>query len=942
MTEVTVKTFANQTGLVPDTLLKLLNNAGVSGKAVDDALSDAERKVLLQFMRDLKSKGKVALAEKAAEEEPKRARISLKKSSNEIRQTSRTGAARTIHVEVKKKRTFKKRSELEDERTKESREQAEIFKAEQETRDAAATAEVETVSQSEVQKNETAQLEAERIAAEQAEAERLETERLEAERIAAEAAEAAAVKAAEAAAKAEEAAAKQPETEAALEAVDLVEPQAAAEPQAPSKPKFIPGSAAPSIVSRKPRKTKAEIAAEKATEKAAEKTTEKTNEKATEAAQKAAAAKPKSGIQRKEALAKDPKDKPGKKGKRSELHVAGAKLSKRRQRPAPTRRPKRVTSAIAEQHGFEKPTAPVIRDVVIPETITVGELAQGMSIKAAEVIKAMMGMGSMVTINQMLDQDTATILVEEMGHRPVTAAAEDPEALLVGREEAPGELQSRPPVVTVMGHVDHGKTSLLDYIRSAKVAAGEAGGITQHIGAYRIATDKGTMTFLDTPGHEAFSAMRARGAQATDIVILVVAGDDGVKPQTIEAIRHARAADVPIVVAINKMDKEGADPERVKQELANHEVIPDSWGGDVLMTQVSAMTGDGVDTLLETVLLQAELLDLKSVTQGRASGSVIEARLDKGRGPVATILVQHGTLKKGDIILAGRESGRVRAMLDDAGKPVTEAGPSTPVEVQGLDAVPVAGDQVLIVGDEKKAREIALFRQGKFKDIKLAKQQKAKLEGMFAQMGEGDAVSLNLLIKADVQGSVEALTDSLEKLSRDDIKVKVVHGMVGGINESDANLATASDAIVVGFNVRADASARKVIETEGVDVRYYSVIYDVVDEVKAAMSGMLKPEIKEQAVGLVEVRDVFRTPKLGSIAGCYVTEGQVRRNLPVRVLRDNVVIFDGKIDSLRRFKDDVSEVKTGFECGIGVMNYNDIKVGDQIEVYETIEFARII
>ena len=932
MTEVTVKTFANQTGLVPDTLLKLLNNAGVSGKAVDDVLSDAERKVLLQFMRDLKSKGKAALAEKAVEEEPKRARISLKKSSNEIRQTSRTGAARTIHVEVKKKRTFKKRSELEDERTKEAREQAEVFNAEQEMRDAAATAEVETVSQSDAQKNEAARLEAERIAAEQAAAERLEAERLEAERIAAEEAEAAAVKAAEAAAKAEEAAAKQPETEVALETVGL------AEPQAPPKPKFIPGSAAPPIVSRKPRKTKAAIAAETAAEKA----TEKANEKAAEAAQKAAAAKPKSGIQRKEALAKDPKDKPGKKGKRSELHVAGAKLSKRRQRPAPTRRPKRVTSAIAEQHGFEKPTAPVIRDVVIPETITVGELAQGMSIKAAEVIKAMMGMGSMVTINQMLDQDTATILVEEMGHRPVTAAAEDPEALLVGREEAPGELQSRPPVVTVMGHVDHGKTSLLDYIRSAKVAAGEAGGITQHIGAYRIATDKGTMTFLDTPGHEAFSAMRARGAQATDIVILVVAGDDGVKPQTIEAIHHARAADVPLVVAINKMDKEGADPERVKQELANHEVIPDSWGGDVLMTQVSAMTGAGVDTLLETVLLQAELLDLKSVTQGRASGSVIEARLDKGRGPVATILVQHGTLKKGDIILAGRESGRVRAMLDDAGKPVTEAGPSTPVEVQGLDAVPVAGDQVLIVGDEKKAREIALFRQGKFKDIKLAKQQKAKLEGMFAQMGEGDAVSLNLLIKADVQGSVEALTDSLEKLSRDDIKVKVVHGMVGGINESDANLATASDAIVVGFNVRADASARKVIETEGVDVRYYSVIYDVVDEVKAAMSGMLKPEIKEQAVGLVEVRDVFRTPKLGSIAGCYVTEGQVRRNLPVRVLRDNVVIFDGKIDSLRRFKDDVSEVKTGFECGIGVMNYNDVKVGDQIEVYETIEFARII
>ena len=436
--------------------------------------------------------------------------------------------------------------------------------------------------------------------------------------------------------------------------------------------------------------------------------------------------------------------------------------------------------------------------------------------------------------------------------------------------------------------------------------------------------------------------MRARGAQATDIVILVVAADDGVKPQTIEAIRHARSADVPIVVAINKMDKEGADPDRVKQELSNHEVISDSWGGDVLMTEVSAITGNGVDNLLDSVLLQAELLDLTAVAEGRASGSVIEARLDKGRGPVATVLIQQGTLNKGDILLAGRESGRVRAMLDDAGKPVTQAGPSTPVEIQGLDGVPVAGDEVLVVEDERKAREIAMFRQGKYKDVKLAKQQKAKLEGMFEQMGEGEVVTLNLLVKADVQGSVEALTDSLEKLSRDDLKVKVVHGMVGGINESDVNLATASEAIVVAFNVRADASARKLIETEGVDVRYYNVIYDVVDEVKAAMSGLLKPELKEQVVGLVEVRDVFRVPKLGAIAGCYVTEGQVRRNLPVRVLRDNVVIFDGKIDSLRRFKDDVSEVKTAFECGIGVKNYNDVKVGDQIEVYETIEIAQTV
>ncbi len=607
-----------------------------------------------------------------------------------------------------------------------------------------------------------------------------------------------------------------------------------------------------------------------------------------------------------------------------------------------SRRPQRVQASTAGQHAFERPTAPVVRDVLIPETISVGELAQKMSVKAAEVIKAMMQLGSMVTINQVLDQDTATLVVEEMGHVAKAAAAADPEALLLDEAVEEGEEQARPAVVTVMGHVDHGKTSLLDFIRKAKVAAGEAGGITQHIGAYRVNTSRGVVTFLDTPGHEAFTAMRARGAQATDLVILVVAADDGVKPQTVEAIHHARNAGVPIVVAINKVDKPEADPDRVKQELTQHEIVPEEWGGDVLMSEVSAKTGQGVDELLEAVMLQAEVLDLKAVAAGGASGIVVEARLDKGRGPVATLLVQKGTLKRGDVILAGRESGRVRAMTDESGKPVKEAGPSTPVEVQGLSGVPVAGDEVNAVADERKAREIALFRQGKFKEVKLARQQKAKLENVFERMGEEETQALNLLVKADVQGSVEALTDALEKLSRDDIKVQVVHGMVGGISESDVNLAVASQAIVIAFNVRADAAARRLIESEGVDVRYHNVIYDVVDEIKAAMTGMLRPEIKERVLGTVEVREVFRVPKVGAIAGCYVTDGLVRRNSSVRVLRDNVVIFDGRVDSLRRFKDDVAEVKAGFECGIGVKNYNDIKQGDQLEIYEQVEVAQTL
>jgi len=550
-------------------------------------------------------------------------------------------------------------------------------------------------------------------------------------------------------------------------------------------------------------------------------------------------------------------------------------------------------------------------------------------------------MGSMVTINQVLDRDTATIVVEEMGHKVRAGKPASPEAELAQENE--GELVSRPPVVTVMGHVDHGKTSLLDYIRKTRVASGEAGGITQHIGAYHVETGKGVITFLDTPGHEAFSAMRARGAGATDIVILVVAADDGVKPQTVEAIHHARNAKVPLVVAVNKIDKPEADINRVRQELSTHEVIAEDWGGSDMFVSVSAKTGEGIDALLDSVLLQAEVLELKAVKEGRAAGIVVEARLDKGRGPVATILVQRGTLKKGDVMLAGREYGRVRAMLDETGRSVTEAGPSIPVEIQGLSGVPGAGDEVIVLESERKAREIALYRQGQFKDVQLARQQAAKLSNMFEQMAEsGDVKTLNVVLKADVQGSAEALAESLEKLSTDEVRVKVVHSMVGGINESDVNLAVASGAVIIGFNVRADAGARRLIETQGVDVHYYSVIYDAVNDVKAALSGLLSPEIKEQIVGLAEVRDVFKSPKFGAIAGCTVIEGYVRRNLPIRVLRDNVVIYEGELESLRRFKDDVNEVKAGTECGIGVKNYNDVKVGDHIEVFEKIEVARTI
>jgi len=680
------------------------------------------------------------------------------------------------------------------------------------------------------------------------------------------------------------------------------------------------------------------------TAEAAEKVTEKADTK------KAAPEKTKS--EEKKAAAskdKDKEDKSTKKDSRTHRHERtfkdreSLKMDRgagRRKKKGRAHREKASVTTI--EHGFEKPTAPVVHEVQIPESITVADLAQKMSIKAAEVIKVMMNMGAMVTINQMIDQDTAILVVEEMGHK-AKAIKEDAveEDIALGFDEVDVPKVPRAPVVTIMGHVDHGKTSLLDFIRRTHVTSGEAGGITQHIGAYHVDTDKGMITFLDTPGHEAFTAMRARGAKCTDLVVLVVAADDGVKPQTVEAIQHAKAAEVPIIIAVNKMDKPEADPERVKTELSQHEIIPEDWGGDVIFQNISAKTGEGVDDLLDSILLQAEVLELKAAPTGPAHGMIIESRLDKGRGPVATLLVTRGELKRGDILLAGREYGRIRAMIGDDGRALEKVGPSMPVEILGLSGTPAAGDEALVVPDEKRAREISQFRQGRYREVRLAKKQTARLEDIFQQMSSEEQQSaLNIVLKTDVQGSMEAITDSLHKLSTDEVKVTIVAAAVGGITESDVNLAIASNAIVVGFNVRADASTRELVEQEGVDLRYYSIIYQLIDEVKTALTGMLAPKFEEKIVGLAEVRDVFRSSKLGAVAGCMVVEGTVRRNLPIRVLRDNVVIYEGELESLRRFKDDANEVRNGMECGIGVKNYDDVKVGDQIECFEKVEVER--
>jgi translation initiation factor IF-2 len=693
------------------------------------------------------------------------------------------------------------------------------------------------------------------------------------------------------------------------------------------------------------KRKEAELEKEKKAQESAE-------EEARQLAEKAAAeaAEEKARIEKAEAdaRARRTKDKAKPKGARAEtrygrkeLHVAGDK-SGRRKRKTPTRR-RPVSVGGDSKHGFERPTAPVIHEVEIPESISVAELAQRMAIKGNEVVKVLFNMGAMVTINQVIDQDTATLVVEELGHvaKQVDSADID-EKLLADEEQQTGEQVARSPVVTIMGHVDHGKTSLLDYIRRTKVADHEAGGITQHIGAYSVDTEKGKVTFLDTPGHAAFTAMRARGAQATDIVVLVVAADDGVMPQTIEAIQHSKAAGVPLVVAINKIDREDSDPERVKNELSQHEVIPEEWGGEQIFVNVSALTGEGIDALLDAILLQAEVMDLTAVEEGAAHGLVIESSLEKGRGAVATLLVQSGTLRQGDMIIAGEEYGRIRNMFDETGASIAEAGPSSPAVVLGLSKTPSAGDDFLVVKNERKAREVAEFRQGKTRDAKLAQQQASKLEDMFSKMQEGEAATVPVIIKSDVHGSAEALRDALTKLSTDEVKVNVLSSSVGGITETDANLAAASKAVIIGFNVRADAAARNAIKESGVDVRYYSIIYEAIDDVRKALTGLLAPEIREQIVGLAEVKEVFRSPKFGDVAGCIVIEGYVKRSNPIRVLRDNVVIYEGELESLRRFKDDVNEVRSGTECGIGVKNYSDVKIGDQIECFERVEVARTL
>ena len=957
-----VAQFAAELKMPAGVLLEQLQAAGVQKASEDDALSESDKARLLDHLR--KSHGSA--------DTDKRKITLTRRHTSEIKQSDATGKARTIQVEVRKKRVFVKRDEAGEVAGAEAAgeavatvdESAELQRREEEARREAELLEKQAQELRERQER-LEREEAERQARERAaEAERLRAEeeaakkhaetaaRVEAERTAVEDERAAAERAAqrEAAKKAEDAA-REAADKARAEQEEIRKRREAAEAEARAIREMMNTPRKAQVKAPEPAPAAKPAEAAKAAE--AKGTLHKPVRPPGETPRPAAARKPAAGAaapataQPSSAAPGADKKKTGGKGgwqddaaKRRGIKTRGDSSGgvDRGWRGGPKGRGKHQDSATS----FQAPIEPIVREVHVPETITVADLAHKMSVKASEVIKVMMKLGQMVTINQMLDQETAMIVVEELGHRAVAAKLDDPEALLVEGEATDAEQLPRPPVVTVMGHVDHGKTSLLDYIRRAKVAAGEAGGITQHIGAYHVETPRGVITFLDTPGHEAFTAMRARGAKATDIVILVVAADDGVMPQTKEAIAHAKAGGVPIVVAINKIDKPEANPERVKQELVAEGVVPEEYGGDSPFVPVSAKTGAGIDDLLENVLLQAEVLELTAPVEAAAKGLVIEAKLDKGKGPVATILVQSGTLSRGDVVLAGSAYGRVRAMLDETGKATKEAGPSIPVEIQGLSEVPAAGEEVIVLPDERKAREIALFRQGKFRDVKLAKQQAAKLESMLEQMGEGEVQTLPLIVKADVQGSQEALVQSLQKLSTDEVRVQIVHGAVGGISESDVNLATASKAVIIGFNTRADAQARKLAETNGIDIRYYNIIYDAVDEVKAAMSGMLAPEKREVITGMVEVRQVFKVPKVGAVAGCMVTDGVVKRSSSVRVLRNNVVIFTGELDSLKRFKDDVKEVKQGFECGMSVKNFNDIVEGDQFEVFEVTEVARTL
>ena len=958
MVSNTVGQFAAELKMPANVLLEQLRGAGVEKSSESDLLTETDKSRLLESLR--KAHGSEAGAGTK--------KITLtRRQTSEIRQSDSSGKARTIQVEVRKKRTFVQRS-------------PEELAAAAAAEAAAAQAKLQETAAAEEEARRAAEEEAVRIRELQEKQELLERElarerelqelqaqaqrKAEEDRIAAQAAAAAEREARQQtdARKAEEEAARAAELERKAREAEEQAKRAAANAaaasaaQAEARRKVEAEVAAINKLMQQPRKVVK--APEPVAAPAATGTLHKPAVKpgAPAAATRTAAATTTTVAAPGTSSAADQRDdKPGKKPGKGDAgwkDEAGKRRGGLKTRGDTTggltgaagwRGPKGGGKHRGGQdnNNFVAPTEPVVREVHIPETITVAELAHKMSLKAAEVIKSLMKMGQMVTINQVLDQDTAMIVVEDLGHTAVAAKLDDPEALLEDSSAVVHyESKARAPVVTVMGHVDHGKTSLLDYIRRAKVAAGEAGGITQHIGAYHVETDRGMITFLDTPGHEAFTAMRARGAKATDIVILVVAADDGVMPQTIEAIHHAKAAKVPIVVAMNKIDKPDANPDRLKQELVAHEVVPEDYGGESPFLPVSAKTGQGIDELLENVLLQAEVLELKAPVEAPAKGLIIESRLDKGRGPVATMLIQSGTLNRGDVVLAGSAYGRVRAMLDENGRPIQSAGPSIPVEIQGLSDVPPAGEEVMVLADERKAREIALFRQGKFRDVKLAKQQASKLETMFEQMAEGEIKSLALIIKSDVQGSQEALVHALTKLSTDEVRVQVVHAAVGGITESDVNLAAASNAVIIGFNTRADQGARKLSENLGIDIRYYNIIYDAVDEIRAAMTGMLTPEKRENVLGSVEIREVYRISKVGAIAGCMVTDGLVRRNASVRLLRDNVVIWTGQLASLKRFKDDVKEVKQGFECGLQLHNFDDIKQGDQLEVFEVQEVAR--
>ncbi len=885
MAQMSVAQFANELGLLPAVLLEQLQAAGVKKILVEDNLTEQDKAQLLEYLRKTHGAADV------------KSKVTLtRRQTSEIRKADSSGRARTIQVEVRKKRTF----------TKPLANEPELESTEQKIQETPpAPARISVIDDAQIAiRNEEARKQAELIARQ--------TEELRQKR-----------------------ARKNPEqndTPVKKEDVDssktdVPEKIASAVP-ATSKASSSPASPSSSPEAIAETKTKNQTDAspnlgEGTLHKPAAKPEDKSDKKKKPAKQ--------------QVIWKDESAK--KRGVKTHGDLSnsqGWRTSRREKHNKPVHHQEEQNL-----HGFSAPTEPIVREITIPETISVGALAQKMSVKAADVIKVLMKMGSMVTINQMLDQDTAMIVVEEMGHIAKYAEIDNPEALLADNETASAEatLVPRAPVVTVMGHVDHGKTSLLDYIRRTRVAGGEAGGITQHIGAYHVETDHGMITFLDTPGHEAFTAMRARGTKITDIVVLVVAADDGVMPQTIEAIHHAKAAKIPVIVAVNKIDKPEANVERIRHELIAHQVVPEDWGGDTMFVQVSAKTGQGIDSLLESILLQAEVLEL-TAPDHPTKGVVIESRLDKGRGPVATILVQSGTLKRGDVLLAGAVFGKVRAMNDENGKTIKQAGTSIPVEIQGLAEVPEAGETVFVLDDERKAREIALFRQGKYRDVKLAKQQAAKLENVFDQ--QEDVKILSLIIKADVQGSCEALAYALQKLSTDEVKVNIIHSGVGAIIESDINLSLASKAVVLGFNVRADAGARKLIASTGVEVRYYNIIYEAVDEIKAALSGLMSPERKENITGLIDVREIYRIPKVGTVAGCYVLDGIVKRNSSIRVLRDGLVIHSCELDSLKRFKDDVKEVREGFECGLSLKNFNDIQVGDQLEVFEIVETARFL